>query len=1330
MLYAGWRIGSRSSSVALANNVGAKIRQAQEDVNDLENGLLIGAGYDGERRLAVLKFYDVKGNVIRFYFDKSGHKPYCYSKQPPEELQSIKQRPDVEEIVQEEKKDLINDRTIVVSKIITKDPLAIGGGGTNSIRDTITAYEADIKYYENYVYDRQLQMGAYFRIKSGRLEPLPFEASGPVMDSLKKSTEGASPMLAEYIKDWALLLTQPYPFLKRAALDIEVYSPEENRLPDPKAAEYPVISVALVGNDGKKKVFVLERSEVEKGERKLPEEVTLLQYRSEGELLLSVFDAMLEYPIIVTFNGDGFDLPYLYNRAIKLELQKEAVPISMGRDFANIKHGLHMDLYKAFNNKSIQIYAFSNRYSDHTLNGIASALLGREKVELEEGISMLPLGTLSYYNYIDAEITLELTTFNSDLVMRLFLTISRISKMPIEDACRLNVSNWIKSLLIWEHRKWNALVPRKDDLEAKGSASSEAIIKGKKYKGGLVIEPLPGVHFNAVVLDFASLYPSIIKVYNLSYETVNCVHPECRTNRIPETDHWVCRLRTGITSLLIGSLRDVRVGHFKNLSKKMGISKQEKEFLNVISQSLKVFLNACFTGDTEILTTRGTKNIKDVMVGDRVINVNPVTLKTEVDEIVEVQAIPYDGPLYHFEDEKFVDLRVTPNHRMLVVSSDDAKRRPMFRTAEEVYSMPGATIPETRGVGVTSPITGRISILESAQRMNARIFIVRSPSSDSAWSSGQGARFADSPDSDRHVGNLFNPTEKAWSFPARSIDEGLADALEAAGYTLLVGDSTENSIPLRFDMIEFASLCGNYFSEGCIRPVNSDLLRAYPADIQRGQVALAAVTYGSIPSVDGCDPNYGAYQASNTGEVMFVDTVPHTGLNCGTEHVVEFGESAADLLKSMKMSFDVTEMVPGQKRVIVKNASLVDWIQSHFYGTEVHSGVETPRMIPRFILESVVAAESFLLSAQKPSAQNGEFYLMSGTPSLTHDLTVLIGTLGRRFKLLVSDTSTLILFGNHESILTFKGNGHRKNARIEKYSGMVYCVTTAKNHTVFAGRSGRFVPVGQSYGVMGFESFALYCLPVAEATAALGRYSITKTIDKARSVGIQVAYGDTDSLFLKSPSKEQVEEMLDWAKKELGIELEIDKVYRYAAFSGRKKNYLGVYPDGSVEVKGLTGKKSNVPEFIKVVFKQVLNVLAEVQTPEDFERAREKIRELLRTTYLDLKARKIPIDQLAFHVMMNKPLERYLDTTPQHVKAAQYLKSRGREIKSGEIISFVKTSGGTGVKPAEFTKPEDVDVDKYVEYLRGTFDQLLDALGYEFDEILGARKLEDFFFGG
>ena len=37
--------------------------------------------------------------------------------------------------------------------------------------------------------------------------------------------------------------------------------------------------------------------------------------------------------------------------------------------------------------------------------------------------------------------------------------------------------------------------------------------------GGLVTDPEVGIHDNVMTLDFASLYPSIIRSYNLSYET-------------------------------------------------------------------------------------------------------------------------------------------------------------------------------------------------------------------------------------------------------------------------------------------------------------------------------------------------------------------------------------------------------------------------------------------------------------------------------------------------------------------------------------------------------------------------------------------------------------------------------------------------------------------------------------------------------------------------------------------------------------------------------------------------------------------------------------------
>ena len=75
-------------------------------------------------------------------------------------------------------------------------------------------------------------------------------------------------------------------------------------------------------------------------------------------------------------------------------------------------------------------------------------------------------------------------------MMKILLVISRIGKMPMNDVARLGVSNWIRSMLFYEHRRMGAIIPRQDELAQKGGASSEAIIKGKKYKGGLVIEPI------------------------------------------------------------------------------------------------------------------------------------------------------------------------------------------------------------------------------------------------------------------------------------------------------------------------------------------------------------------------------------------------------------------------------------------------------------------------------------------------------------------------------------------------------------------------------------------------------------------------------------------------------------------------------------------------------------------------------------------------------------------------------------------------------------------------------------------------------------------------
>ena len=96
----------------------------------------------------------------------------------------------------------------------------------------------------------------------------------------------------------------------------------------------------------------------------------------------------------------------------------------------------------------------------------------------------------------------------------------------------------------------------------------------------------------------------------------------------------------------------------------------------------------------------------------------------------------------------------------------------------------------------------------------------------------------------------------------------------------------------------------------------------------------------------------------------------------------------------------------------------------------------------------------------------------------------------------------------------------------------------------------------QVYGVMGAEIFPLYFLPAAEATTALGRYIIMDTIEKCKGIQLEVLYGDTDSLFVKKPTVQQIDDVIKLAKDDHGVELEIDKEYRYVVLSNRKKIIL------------------------------------------------------------------------------------------------------------------------------------------------------------------------------
>ncbi|MFB0545141.1 MAG: DNA-directed DNA polymerase I, partial [Asgard group archaeon] len=761
--------------------------------------------------------------------DRTGHKPYFLTNMSPEELWEKPAFSQIDgkivDMLDVSLKNLIRDKEARMTKIVTNNPLDV-----RSLRNFVPkAWEAHIKYYLNYIYDLGIVPGHFVKIEGDRVSRLDFGEKDVLEEFVFLFKEkGLESRYKDLVEEYMPLFISPIPDIKRVAIDIEVYASVEGRMPDPTDVEEEVIAASIVDNRGRNEVILLDREgKVSEKEQK---NFIITSVDTEKKLIEELFKVLDSYPVVLTFNGDNFDLKYLYNRAIKLKIPKEKVPIILGKNAASLRNGVHVDLYRFFINHSIKDSAFGGRYKEGTLDAVAKALVGEGKLEIEDFVSKLGSYELAHYCWRDSDITLRLTTFDSDLVMKLIVLLMRISRLPIEDVTRFGVSIWIKNLFYHEHRRKNYLIPRYEDIKEKGSAVTKAIIKDKKYKGAIVVEPEEGIHFNVKVLDFSSLYPSIIKTHNLSYETVNCPHPECGNKKVPDTTHWVCEKNDGIMSLIIGFLRDIRVFWFKPRSKDKGLTQAQRELYSVVERSVKVFVNA-------------------------------------------------------------------------------------------------------------------------------------------------------------------------------------------------------------------------------------------------------------------------------------------------------------------------------------------------------------------------------------------------------------------------------------------------------------------------------------SYGVLGAETFPLYCPPVAESTTAIGRYAITQTIKRAEEIGIKVLYGDTDSLFIKNPTTEQINGLIKWCHRELGLDLEVDKVYRYVALSARKKNYLGVHEDGIVDVKGLMGKKRNTPKFLREIFYIMLEELGKVTSIEEFEEAKEKIREIVRKCYRKLENGEYSYEDLSFTVQLSKAPAEYVKTTPQHVKAARLLEQKGRTIKRGDIINFVKVRGSQAVVPISQASKYEIDVPKYKEHI-------------------------------
>jgi glycosyltransferase involved in cell wall biosynthesis len=103
---------------------------------------------------------------------------------------------------------------------------------------------------------------------------------------------------------------------------------------------------------------------------------------------------------------------------------------------------------------------------------------------------------------------------------------------------------------------------------------------------------------------------------------------------------------------------------------------------------------ACFSGDTDLMTPSGIKNIKDFGIGDTVYSLNTETGETEIDEVIATVSKHFSGNLlYMGSPHSMANLLVTPDHRIFASKPKSSFR---FYSAEDLLTSAYCYFPQWR----------------------------------------------------------------------------------------------------------------------------------------------------------------------------------------------------------------------------------------------------------------------------------------------------------------------------------------------------------------------------------------------------------------------------------------------------------------------------------------------------------------------------------------------------------------------------------------------------------------------------------------------------------
>jgi DNA polymerase elongation subunit (family B) len=284
-------------------------------------------------------------------------------------------------------------------------------------------------------------------------------------------------------------------------------------------APMPLTSIALIDITTKQKICLIVDPSGQIKETN-QDGKHIIPCKNERELIdkfLSKFEE-LDPTILVGYNSDYFDMPYLYHRLVQVVGIEETSRLSPIRKVSQREFngesqitigGVNCLDYMLLHKKYIM-----KEEPSYKLGDIGTKYVNLGKIEYEGNLNTLfrdDLNAFIDYNLRDVEIIEALE--GKLKFINLTIMISHICNIPYESIYYNTVMN---EGAILKHLKREGIISPNKPTTHNPSLKSF----NESYAGGYLLEPIPGLYFDVIDLDFTSLYPSIIKSLNLGIETL------------------------------------------------------------------------------------------------------------------------------------------------------------------------------------------------------------------------------------------------------------------------------------------------------------------------------------------------------------------------------------------------------------------------------------------------------------------------------------------------------------------------------------------------------------------------------------------------------------------------------------------------------------------------------------------------------------------------------------------------------------------------------------------------------------------------------------------